>query len=76
MEEPDFLLFASDAMVAALWGAALLVLAGFSMLMERRRVRRKRIDQVGWVPWLLVFILCAVTGVSLITMALPGLMAG
>lgn len=76
MTEPDFLLFASDAMLAALWGGVLVVLAAFALLMERRRVRRKHIDSVGWVPWLLIFVLCAVTGVSLISMALPGLMAG
>ncbi|ANU07523.1 hypothetical protein [Paraurantiacibacter namhicola] len=76
MKQPDFLLFASDALLAALWGGALIVLAAFSLFMERRRVRRKHIDKVGWMPWLLLFVLCAVTGVSLLSMAIPGLMAG
>ena len=75
MKEPDFLIFASDAMMAALWGGVLVLVAAVALFMERRRVRRKHIDRVGWMPWLLIFVLCAIVGVSLISMALPGLMA-
>ena len=36
MEEPDFLLFASDAELAAYWAAAFRVAALFCLAMERR----------------------------------------
>ena len=42
-----------------LWGVAgaLVLLAGFAALAERRRNGRKRLDQVGWVPWNLIQVL-------------------
>ena len=55
MAEPDFLRFASDATFAALAGGALLLLAAFAGLAERRRLRRKHIDAVGFMPWTTVF---------------------
>lgn len=74
--EPDFLLFASDADLLALWGLAFLVLAGVALAMERRRMKRARINRVGWVPWTGVFMACAVTGGGLIAVAMPGILQG
>lgn len=76
--EPAWLLFASDATVLALWGAACLLLAAGALIMDRRRHHRDRIgapDRVGWMPWTLLFLLFAVTGAGLLAVSLPGLMA-
>lgn len=77
--EPAWLLFASDAEILALWGAACLLLAATSLLMERRRHNRDRIgkpDRVGWVPWTPLFLLLAVTGAGLLAASLPALLRG
>ena len=76
MAEPNFLLFASDATLAALAGGALLGLAVFSALAERRRLRRRHIDAVGFMPWTTVFFLAFFPGVILLALAGKGLLAG
>ncbi|ANY21366.1 hypothetical protein A6F68_02878 [Tsuneonella dongtanensis] len=76
MKLPDVLLFASDAEVAALAGAASLVLAIGCLLMERRRVKRAAIDRVGWVPWTGLFLMFAVVGGGLIALGLPAWIRG
>ena len=72
MKLPDFLLFASDATLAALAGGALLSLAAIAFAAEQRRTRRRRIDAVGCMPWTALFIACAISGVALLTLALQG----
>jgi hypothetical protein len=72
----EFLIFASDAEITALWGGGLLVLAAFASLAERWRVKRARIDRVGWVPWTGLFLTCAVLGIILLALSLKGLVAG
>ncbi len=72
MHVPRFLLFASDATVAGLAGAGLLVVAGLALLAERRRMRRNRIDAVGWVPWTAVFLFAAFAGFGLLALAVKG----
>ena len=76
MTEPDFLLFASDAEILALWGVALLVIAGFCSLMERRRLKRTQINQVGWVPWTGLFVMFAVFGGGMLAVSVPAIMQG
>ena len=76
MDEPRFLLFASDATFAALAGGALLTLAVWSAVAERRRLRRTRIDAVGFMPWTAVFFLAFFPGVTLLAMAVMGWLAG
>ncbi len=71
MELYRYLEFASDAVRLAALGAALLVLAGFASLMERRRLKRVEINRVGWVPWTGLFLTCAVLGGGLLAIALP-----
>ena len=69
---PHSLVFASDATLLALAGGALLVLALIALVADWRRARRKRIDAVGWVPWTFVFLVCAICGIGLLTMAIQG----
>lgn len=76
MKEPNFLLFASDATFAALVGGALLLLAIFAGLAERRRLRRKHIDAVGFMPWTTVSFLAIFPGVILLALAMKGWLAG
>jgi len=76
MEEPDFLLFASDATLAGLAGGSLLLIALGAAVAERRRLRRARIDAVGFMPWTAVFFLSIFPGVTLVAMAVKGWLAG
>ena len=76
MKEPEFLLFASDATVAALAGGVLLLLAVVSALAERRRLRRERIDAVGFMPWTAVFFLAFFPGVTLLALGVMGWLKG
>jgi len=73
---PEFLLFASDATLAAIWGGALLLLALAAMIAERRRMRRRAIDSVGCMPWTAIFLVAAFAAATLLTMALKGWAAG
>ncbi|MGN6498471.1 MAG: hypothetical protein ACTHK5_14215 [Tsuneonella sp.] len=72
----DFFAFATDAQIAALWGAGLMGVAMAASFAERRRVRRQHIDRVGWMPWTGVFFVCAVAGIVLVAMSAKGLFAG
>lgn len=76
MKEPEFLLFASDAELAAYWGGAFLLVALLCMAMERRRTRRSEINRVGWVPWTFLFMMFAVIGGGLLAVAVPAIMQG
>lgn len=75
MHVRDFLLFASDAEIAGLWALGLFGLALVALLAEKRRVKRARIDRVGWVPWTAIFLACAVAGAALLALAAKGLLA-
>jgi hypothetical protein len=72
----EFLTFASEADILALWGAGFLLFAGVTLVMERRRVKRAKIDGVGWVPWTGLFLICAVVGGGLLAVAIPGMIRG
>ena len=76
MEMPDFIRFASDATLAALWGGAFLLLAVTALLAERLRARRRKIDAVGWVPWTALFLVGALCAVALLTLAVRGWLTG
>lgn len=76
MKEPDFLLFASDATLCAVAGAVLLMVAGWSIVAERRRMRRNRIEAVGWVPWTAVFFVSFFPGTVLLVLAVKGWLGG
>lgn len=77
--EPSALLFASDADRLALLGVVFVLVAVTSWIMDRRRYNRDRIsaaDRVGWMPWTMVFLLSAVTGVGLLAVSVPALISG
>ena len=76
MHEPAFLLFASDATLVGLAGGVLIAVAGIALLGERRRLRRKHIDAVGWVPWSTLSVLTTFAGLSLLAMAAMGWLRG
>ncbi|WP_119083748.1 hypothetical protein [Altererythrobacter sp. B11] len=72
MHEPAFLRFASDATFAALWAGACLILALSALIAERRRLKRRRIDSVGWVPWTGIFMAASFAAATLLLIALKG----
>jgi len=72
----DFIRFASDATIAALWAGALLTLSLIAMLGDLRRRRRVDINAVGWVPWRDLSALTAFAGLVLLSMAASGWMKG
>lgn len=71
-----FLTFASEADIVAMWGAASIVLAVAALAMERRRAKRTRIDNVGWMPWTGIFLTFAVLGGALLVVSIPGVLRG
>jgi hypothetical protein len=76
MDEPAFLLFASDATLIGLAGGTLLLVALAAFLGDRRRMRRRHIDAVGWMPWTTVSVLSFFAGLSLLAMAATGWLVG
>ena len=76
MAEPDFLLFASDAELAAFWGGLFLLIALICMVMERRRSKRREINRVGWMPWTGLFLVFAVFGGGLLALSVPVILRG
>lgn len=70
------LMFAGDAQLLALVGAGFVLFGLFANAMERRRVRRARIDRVGWVPWLSLFLASTVIGGGLLMVAVPSILRG
>ncbi|MFN4112962.1 MAG: hypothetical protein ACK4GD_03360 [Sphingomonadaceae bacterium] len=72
----QFLAFASEAKLLAAAGLACWIAAGITLLAEKRRHRRDRLDAVGWVPWTGLFLTLAVIGGGLIAVALPSIMGG
>ena len=77
--QPEWLTFASDAAILALWGGAFLLAALVALVMDRLRHKRDRIgapDRVGWVPWTLLFFVCGVLGGGLLAVSVPALLRG
>ena len=70
------LLFISDAGRVALLGAGFIALALVALVGERVRTKRARIDRVGCMPWLTIFLAAAVIGGGLLSMAIPALLQG
>jgi hypothetical protein len=68
----DFIRFASDATILGLWGAGLLLVSLVAFLGDRRRMRRKAIDAVGWMPWRDVAALSLFAGFVLLAVAVTG----
>jgi hypothetical protein len=70
--ELDDLRFASDATWTAIAGAVVLAFAALTLWAERRRVKRRHIDAVGWVPWTKLFFAAMLVGITLLVFAAKG----
>ena len=70
------LVFASDAQLLAAAGVAMLTLAMLALHMDRRRLKRGKIDRVGWVPWTGLFLLLVICGGGILALAAPAMLAG
>ena len=68
--------FLSEAGRVALLGAGFIVLALVALLAERARGKRARIDRVGCMPWMTIFLFAAVIGGGLIATGLPVVLQG
>lgn len=69
----------SDAAQIAMTGGLFWLFAGFAGVMERRRMKRRdvsRLEQVGWVPWLGLFMAAAIIGGGMLAMSLPVVIGG
>ena len=76
MKWPDWILFASDATYYALAGAALLLLSAVASIGDRRRARRRNVDDVGLMPWRDIAALSAFAGLALLAFGLVGMLRG
>ena len=72
----EFITFASQAKMLAIWAGGLIALAVLAAIMERRRMRRREINRVGWVPWTGLFLTSAVLAAGLLAVAVPALVRG
>lgn len=64
----------SDAAQLAIIGGLFWQLAAFCALMERRRSKRRdvaQLERVGFMPWTMLFIMCAIIGGGMLAMSLP-----
>lgn len=71
----DHIRFASDAEEVAWLAAACLLLAIVALLADRRRLKRRHIDSVGWMPWNGIFFAAAFAAAGLGAAAARGLLA-
>lgn len=76
MKWPGFLLFASDATLFALGGAAMLLISLAAIAGERRRKNRRNIDAVGVLPWRDIAALTMLAGMLLLALAISGWLKG
>ena len=70
--ELDNLRFASDAPLAGIAAGAMLLFAALTLWAERRRIKRRHIDAVGWMPWTKLFFAAMLIGLTLLMFALSG----
>lgn len=71
--------FASEADQVALLGGLFIAIALLALFMDRRRSKRERVGQlerVGLVPWMPVFLACAIIGAGLLALSLPTALFG
>jgi hypothetical protein len=64
--------FASPATQAALWALGLVLLAGFSIWADNRRVKRSMPDAVGFMPWTFVALASLFAAAGLALAAIKG----
>lgn len=69
----------SDAGQLAIIGGGLWALAAIAGLMEWRRGRRRdlaRLEKVGWMPWINLFMFAFLLGAGILAMSLPAVLKG
>ncbi|KLE35218.1 hypothetical protein [Aurantiacibacter luteus] len=76
MHLPDAILFASDATRYVIVGAALLLLSALAMRGDRRRAKRRDIDDVGIMPWRDIAALASMGGLIVLTFGIMGWIRG
>lgn len=76
MHWPDFILFASDATRYGLVGGAFLLLSAIAVWGDRRRAKRKNVDDVGLMPWRDIAALSTFVGIALMAFAVVGWISG
>lgn len=67
----------SDAAQLAVVGAGFWLIAGFCGVMDYRRGKNRdvaRLEQVGWVPWLGLFLAFTVIGGGMLALGLPAVL--
>ena len=72
----DHFLLSSDAKLLAVCGFVFWLVAALALLMDKRRLKRREINRVGWVPWTGVFLGCAIIGGGILALALPVIVGG
>jgi uncharacterized membrane protein SirB2 len=75
MDFAQFVTFANNAEWLGLAGGGFLLLALIAQAMDKRRLKRRSIDRVGFVPWTGVFVACAIIGGGMLALAVPALIA-
>ena len=75
MESLPSFIFASEADLLALTGAGFLLIAIIALMAARVRMKRKRLERVGWMPWTAIFLACLIIGGGLLALSLPQVIA-
>jgi hypothetical protein len=65
--------FASDGMLMLIAGGVFVAIGLFAIWGDRRRLKRKRIDSVGWIPWLPIFFVAMFIGVPMLGLGVSAL---
>lgn len=76
MPLPDWIRFASDATLYALWAGALVLVSTISAWRDRQRRNRRDIDRVGLLPWRDIGALTGFAGLALLAFAAVGWLGG
>ncbi|WP_338240584.1 hypothetical protein [Aurantiacibacter hainanensis] len=76
MHLPQWIRFASDATLYGLWGGAFLLVSLLSVWGDRRRAKRRDVDDVGLMPWRDIGALSGFLGLALMSFAAVGWLAG
>jgi hypothetical protein len=70
----EFIAFASEAKLLVAAGVACWLFAGVAWVAERRRHARTRLDRVGWMPWIGLFLAALASGVMFILLGAKALL--
>lgn len=76
MKLPDAILFASDATRYVMVGGALLLISALAMAGERRRAKRRHVDDVGIMPWRDIAALTMMAGLIVTVFGVMGWIRG